>query len=392
MRPWPRSWPPLPGSSVEQEYEAGRLDEALTLARDLFARQPGDAEASYRLAMIHHARGETREALAWARRALILAPDHAAAHVAAAEALLLSGDYAEGWAEYAWRFRLPGAAPLLPEPLALGRPQWQGEPLSDGQLMLVGDQGFGDVIQFSRFVPWVLGQTRRVVLGASDEMAPLIRRMFPDLPIATRAQDYRDFTACCPLSGLPRLHGTRVETIPPPVPVPVDRRRADAWHQRLSAALPPEQLRIGIVWAGRPTHPNDGHRSVAFAALAAALGVVPGIVLVSLQKGERAGDLLPYSGAAPLFDAAPYLTDYEETAAAIAALDLVVTVDTSVAHLAGTMGHPTWLLLPFVPDWRWGLGREETPWYPSLRLFRQQAHGAWGAPLAAVAALLSAAR
>ena len=374
---------------VSRAYEAGRLDEALTLARDLFAVRPGDADSAYRLGKIHHARGEIQEALAWARRALILRPDHAAAHVAVAEALLLSGDYAEGWAEYAWRFRLPGAAPFLPEHLRLGRPQWQGEPLGDGPLMLVGDQGFGDVIQFSRFIPWVLAQGQKTILGVSDEMVPLMRRMFPDLPIATRAQDYRDFTACCPLSSLPHLHATRVETIPPPVPVPVDALRADAWRQRLSQALPAGLRRIGIVWAGRPTHPNDRNRSIAFAALADALGGVPGIALVSLQKGERAGDVRTYAGAAPLLDAAPFLPDYEDTAAAIAALDLVVTVDTSVAHLAGTMGHPAWVLLPFVPDWRWLRAREDTPWYPSLRLVRQQAHGAWDASLAAVTSALS---
>lgn len=389
MPPSRPSWRLLAGTSVGQAYAAGRLDEALDLARDFFARRPGDAEAAYRLGQVHHARGEIQEALAWARRALMLAPDHAAAHGALAEALLLGGDYEAGWEEYEWRFRLPGAAPFLPEPLRRGRPQWQGAPLGDGPLMLVGDQGFGDVIQFSRYIPWVLAQGQSTILGVSDEMAPLMRRMFPGLPLATRARDYQDFAACCPLSGLPRLHGTRVATIPPPVAVPNDPRRAETWRQRLSQALPQGKRRIGLVWAGRPTHPNDRNRSIPFTTLAAVLGAIPGIALVSLQKGARAGEIAAYAGTAPLFDAAAFLTDYAETADAIAALDLVVSVDTSVAHLAGAMGHPTWLLLPFVPDWRWGMGRADTPWYPSLRLFRQQARGAWDAPLAAVAAALS---
>jgi tetratricopeptide (TPR) repeat protein len=390
MGRWRRSWPRLARTSLDRAYAAGRLDEALSLARDLFARHPGDGEAAYHLSVIHHARGETEEALAWARRALILAPDYAAAHMAAAEALLLGGDYAEGWAEYAWRFHLPGAAPFLPEALRRGRPEWQGEALGDGRLMLIGDQGFGDVIQFSRYIPWVLAQGLSPILGVSDEMAPLMRRTFPALPLATSAQDYRDFTACCPLSGLPRLHGTRAGTIPPPVAVPSDPGRVEAWRQRLSRALPAGLRRIGLVWAGRPTHPNDQRRSIPFAMLAGVLGSKPGIALVSLQKGARGGEIAAYAGTAPLFDASAFLTDYAETTDAIAALDLVVTVDTSVAHLAGAMGHPTWLLLPFVPDWRWGLGRAESPWYPSLRLFRQQAPGAWEAPLVAVASALAA--
>jgi len=373
---------------VSRAYEAGRLDEALTLARDLFAVRPGDADSAYRLGKIHHARGEIQEALAWARRALILRPDHAAAHVAVAEALLLSGDYAEGWAEYAWRFRLPGAAPFLPEHLRLGRPQWQGEPLGDGPLMLVGDQGFGDVIQFSRYIPWARAQTEEVFLATSKEMAPLIARLFPDLEIQMRWADCRNFAAFSALSGLPRLHGTRVETIPAPVAMPVDAVRVEAWAERLAEVLPVGLRRIGIVWAGRPTHKNDRNRSIAFGKLAEALGAVPGIALVSLQKGDREADLKDYAGAAPLFDAAPHLSDYEDTAAAIAALDLVVTVDTSVAHLAGAMGRPTWVLLPFTPDWRWLREREDTPWYPSLRLFRQDAPAAWDAPLAAVVAAL----
>ncbi|GAB0119306.1 tetratricopeptide repeat protein [Acidisoma sp. 7E03] len=377
-------------AAVLRAFDAGRLDEALTLARQLFLAEPGEVEAPYRLACIHHRGGEIGEAEAWTRRVLLLQPDHAAAHVLLAELLLLQGRLAEGWVEYDWRFHLPGAAPFLPEALRQGRPLWDGGPLP-GPLMLVGDQGFGDVIQFSRYVPWVLERVRDVRLGASDALAPLLGRVFPRLRVATRVADYADFTACLPLSSLPRLHGTTCETIPLPVPMAPEPGRVAIWRERLQVALPEGLRRIGLVWAGRPTHGHDAWRSIPFARLAEALAGLAGITLVSLQLGERAAERAGYAGAAPVFDAAPFLSDYEETAAALAALDGVVTVDTSVAHLAGSLRLPAAVLLPATPDWRWGLSGERSAWYPSLRLYRQPALGDWQAPLAAVRAALSAA-
>jgi hypothetical protein len=194
-----------------------------------------------------------------------------------------------------------------------------------------------------------------------------------------------DFAAYAPLSGLPRLHGTRLDTIPPVVPLALDPLRAERWAARMAERVPAGLKRVGIVWAGRPTHKNDRNRSIPFAVIANALGRVPGIALISLQKGDRSADATAYRGAAPLIDATPDIADYEDTATLIASLDVVVTVDTSVAHLTGILGKPGWVLLPFTPDWRWLRRRTDTPWYPSLRLFRQQAHGRWDAPLAAVA-------
>lgn len=373
----------------EMYRQIDRLDDALAAARQAVSLMPGDPVALHNMAVIHHQRGEADESIAASRRALLLKHDLAGSHFAIAEAQLLRGEMAEGWERYEWRFRIAGVPPLMPPAIEEGRPQWGGRRLPAGQrLMLVGDQGFGDVIQFSRYIPWVLEQTGDIFLALSKEMAPLISRMFPGIDIRQRWGDCRDFAEYCALSSLPRLHGTRLGTVPAPVPVPRDPAREAAWADRLAAALPAGLLRIGIVWAGRPTHKNDRNRSIAFPTLAAALGMVPGIALVSLQKGEREADLKTYDGAAPLFDAGPYLVDYEETVAAIAALDLVITVDTSVAHLAGTLGHPAWVLLPFIPDWRWLRDREDSPWYPSLRLFRQQASFDWHPPIAAVAAEL----
>jgi Flp pilus assembly protein TadD len=376
--------------NISEMYRVvGRLDDALSAARRAVDLHPGDAAALQNRAVIHHERGEIELGLACSRRAASLRPEMAGAHFAIAEAQLLRGEYAEGWEEYEWRFRMAGIPPLLPVALQRGRSQWGGSSLGHGRLLLIGDQGFGDVIQFSRYIPWAMAKGQPTILATSNEMAPLMRRMFPDLPIATNWADCTMFAAFCPLSGLPRLHGTRLDTIPPPLPIPIDPERAALWRTKLDRIIPPGVRRVGIVWAGRPTHRNDRNRSMSLSTLTARLAEVPGIVLVSLQKGDPSAEVKSYSGRAPLIDAAREITDYEDTVAAIAALDLVVTVDTSVAHIAGAMGRPCWVLLPFTPDWRWLRERSDSPWYSSLRLFRQPAPARWDEPLAAVATELA---
>jgi hypothetical protein len=376
--------------NISEMYRVvGRLDDALAAARRAVDLQPGDAAALQNRAVIHHERGEIELGLACSRRAASLRPEMAGAHFAIAEAQLLRGEYAEGWEEYEWRFRMAGVPPLLPVALQRGRSQWGGSSLGNGRLLLIGDQGFGDVIQFSRYIPWAMRQGQPSILATSNEMAPLMRRMFPELPIATNWADCTMFAAFCPLSGLPRLHGTRLDTIPPPLPIPIDPDRAALWRTKLDLLIPPGLRRVGLVWAGRPTHRNDRNRSMALSTLTPPLADLPGIALVSLQKGDAAAEIKAYSGRAPLADAARDITDYEDTVAAIAALDLVITVDTSVAHIAGAMGRPCWVLLPFTPDWRWLRDRTDSPWYPSLRLFRQQAPTHWDEALAAVAAELA---
>jgi len=376
--------------NISEMYRVvGRLDDALGAARRAVALQPGDSAALHNQAVIHHERGEIEAGLACSRRAVGLRPDMAGAHFAIAEAQLLRGDYAEGWEEYEWRFRMPGVPFLLPVALQRGRSQWGGSSLGAGRLLLIGDQGFGDVIQFSRYIPWAVARGQPTILATSNEMAPLMRRMFPDLSIATNWAECTMFAAYCPLSGLPRLHGTRLDTIPPPLPIPVDPERGALWRTKLDLAIPPGLRRVGIVWAGRPSHRNDRNRSMALSTLARPLAEVPGIALVSLQKGDASAEVSSYAGRAILADAARDITDYEDTVAAIAALDLVITVDTSVAHIAGAMGRPCWVLLPFTGDWRWLRDRADSPWYRSMRLFRQTAPARWDEPLAAVAAELA---
>jgi hypothetical protein len=215
------------------------------------------------------------------------------------------------------------------------------------------------------------------VVVADPLLHPLIRQLHPGLKLVGRWDRCPPFAAYCPLSGLPRLHGTTIDTIPARIPyLQVDPARAENWRARLDELVQPCTRRIGIAWAGRPTHNNDLNRSISLAAFAPIAGL-DGITLVSLQKGAAVRAIADYSGPAPLINLGAEISDFVDTAAIIEARDLVVTVDTAIAHLAGAMGKPVWILLPYAPDWRWLLDREDSPWYATARLFRQQCPGDW---------------
>ena len=303
-----------------------------------------------------------------------------------AQALLLTGDFVPGWEHYEWRYRIPGAPALMPK---TDRPQWDGRALSGERLLLIGDQGFGDVLMFARYLPWVRERADPVVLACSKEIQPILRGMFPWIETETSWDRMPPYACFCPLSGLPRLHGTTLATIPGGVPYyAADPALAARWRARLDRDIPAGLRRVGIAWAGRGTHNNDRNRSVALQAFTP-VGAVPGVALVSLQKGAPAEQAGAWPGAAPLLDLSAEIDGFEDTAAIIDGLDLVLCVDTAVAHLAGVMGRPVWVLLPFAPDWRWLLGRSDSPWYPGLRLFRAPAPKRLEAAIAAAAAALA---
>ncbi len=360
----------------------GRYDEALEAGLKAVAGDPNDAIAHANLSVLHYERGAPTDALISAERALRINPNMPGAHFGLAEALLLRGDLARGWEEYEWRFRMPGVPPLMPKN---DIPQWDGKPLESGRLMLIADQGFGDGIQFARYIPWVKERCAEVVVACSQELQPLIRQ----IPGADSLFDRWEAAPACaafiPLSGLPRLHGTRVETIPWRGPyLKADPDKAARWKARLDQLVAPDHRRIGLVWAGRPTHKNDRNRSVALKDLAP-LTDLPGITFVSLQKGPGQGQIGGYFGRAPIVNLGPELETFAETLAVLDGLERVVTVDTSVGHLAGASGKDAFVMLPFAPDWRWLQERADTPWYPSLRLFRPPAPRDWAAVSAEVA-------
>jgi hypothetical protein len=367
----------------------GRLDEALATAQRATALAPVDPLCLHNQAVIHYHRLEVQAALDCAGQALRIDPTLPGAHFIRAEALLLRGEWAEGWEEYEWRFRIPGAAPLMP-PTA--KSQWDGAHLKDGTLLLIADQGFGDIIQFARYIPWVAQRCSRIAIAGSAEVASLLRQIAPGARHFPRWDDTPDYAAFCPLSGLPRLAGTRIDNVPAPMPyLRADPVRAVQWAQRLEGLVPPGFRRIGVIWAGRPTHNNDRNRSAQLADFRP-LGDVAGIALLALQKGPKTGQAGDWYGRAPLINIGAEIADYDDTMAILDSLDLLVTVDTSVAHLAGAMGRPVWIMLPRAPDWRWLLDRSDTPWYPSARLFRQTTVRRWDDAVLAIAAELSTSR
>jgi Flp pilus assembly protein TadD len=365
----------------------GRLDDALRAGNTAAALAPDDPHCHHNLGVLHYHRLELDQAIAAAERALALAPEFPGPHFGIAEASLLRGDFRRGWEEYEWRFRLATASRLMPP---TDKPQWDGAPIRDGTLLLIADQGFGDVIQFARYIPWAAERCPDIALACSSEMHTVVRQL-PGLRLLfDRWEQQPPFAAYCALSGLPRLAGTRLDTIPAPTPyVKADPERAALWAERLATLTPARYRRIGLVWAGRPTHQNDRNRSAALAAFAP-LGELPRVALLSLQKGASQAQLGGYWGRAPLINLGPDIRDFDDTMAVIAALDLVVTVDTAVGHLAGAMGKPVWIMLPYAPDWRWLLDREDTPWYPTGRLFRQGPDRRWAPVIARIAEELAA--
>jgi len=365
-------------------YErVGRYEEAVSAGQRATELDPRDPEAQHNLGVAYYRLLRIDEAVACALRAILLDPTLPAAHFALAEALLVQGEFAAGWEEYEWRFQMPDAGTLLPKTDA---PQWNGAPIADGRLLLIADQGFGDVIQFSRYIPWARERCPHLVLACGGEVLSLFRHNFPWLHLTNRLDLGVPFSASCPLSGLPRLHGTNLETMLATTPCirAVPDSVAD-WKRRLDVLSPGPKRRIGIVWAGRANPPN---RSMGLPVLAP-VAALDGVVLVALQKGAAQAEVAGYNGRAPLINLGPEIADFSDTAAIIESLDLVVTIDTAVAHLAASMGKPVWIMLPYSSDWRWLRGRSDSPWYPTARLFRQEAPGQWGPVAARVAEALS---
>ncbi|HQT68361.1 MAG TPA: tetratricopeptide repeat-containing glycosyltransferase family protein, partial [Acetobacteraceae bacterium] len=348
-----------PRNMCEIYRGAGRLDDAVAAGRRAVELSPEDSRAHFNLALIHYERLELDEALACADRALALDGAFAEAHFERAEVLLLGGRMAEGWESYEWRFKLKQAEGMLPK---TEKPQWDGSALPSGRLLMVADQGFGDCIQFSRYIDWVAERAPAPILACSAELVPILKQLPGFGKIVTRWEATGEYDAYIPLSGLPRLAGTGVDNVPNKVPYlrPAEAQ-IEAWRKRLDILVPRGLKRVGLVWAGRPTHKNDRKRSMKLSQFAP-LMARDDIAIITVQKGDSIAQVGSYYGRAPLINLGPDIQDFTETMAILESIDVLVTVDTSVAHLAGAAGRPAYVMLPFAPDWRWLINRDDTPW------------------------------
>jgi Flp pilus assembly protein TadD len=359
-----------------------RHEEAVATCRAAIRMRPDNANAHANLGVALRRLGRLEGAMASLREAIRLEPGHINARTGLAMTLLSLGRLAEGFAEYEHR--------LAPRPAHIpGPPAWRGETLEGRTILLHAEQGIGDTIQFVRYLPEIARRgAGRVLLAAPPLFARLLAGL-PYLDALVHPEEREKLRAHvhCALLSLPHALGTTIETIPAPVPyLRAEPAALLRWRERLGGIPGP---RIGVVWAGNPKHHNDRNRSIPPELLAPLLRV-QGVSWLSLQLGANAARPADLARQGTLLDLAPELTDLAETAAAIMHLDLVVAVDTAVAHLAGALGRPTWVMLPFVPDWRWLLGREDSPWYPTMRLFRQRCAGDWDGVVARVAAALEA--
>jgi tetratricopeptide (TPR) repeat protein len=356
-----------------------RLDESVASYRTALAHQPDLTAALANLGTALGRLGRVDEATTSYRAALRRAPDLAELHESLGRALLLAGKLDEGWAEHEWRLRAPTA------PNRFAQPQWRGEKLGDRVLLVHAEQGYGDTIQFCRYVPRIAAPAR-VVLEVPEPLVGLLAGLPGVERVVARGATLPPFDLHCPMLSLPLVFRTTLETVPNQAPyLAVEPARAAAWQARLA---PLGGTRVGLVWAGRPTHRADRRRSLDLASLAP-LAAVPDVSFVSLQTGPASAQTRRPPPGLRLHDWTAEFGDFAETAALVAGLDLVITVDTAVAHLAGALGRTVWLLNRFDGCWRWLLERDDSPWYPSLRQFRQPRLGDWDAVLRAVAAALA---
>jgi tetratricopeptide (TPR) repeat protein len=363
-------------------YDIGRFDAALAPLSRAIALRPGYAEAVYNHGAALMALRRIDDALADFARALALRPDHPGAAWNRGLCNLLAGRWREGWPDYERRWETEQTPPHWH---GYGRPQWTGrEDIRGRTLLLHSEQGHGDTIMAARFVRPAIEMGARVILDVSDAMRPLLGQ-FDGVTLTRAGEPVPAFDLHCPLMSLPHALDVTLETMRADVPyLAAPAAHVEKWRGRLPRS---GGLRVGINWAGSPTFRHDPARSIGLARMLPLLAQ-SGVQFFSLQKDLRDGDAETLRGEPRIEALGGQIESFADTAAIISLIDLVISSDTSVVHLAGALGKPVWILLPFVPDWRWLLDREDSPWYPTARLFRQPALGDWNGVIGQVSAAL----
>jgi len=350
----------------------GRLDEAVEYFLESIRCRPKFFQAWSNLGNALRAQNQLDEALVAYRHSLAIEPNNAIVKFNIAIVLLLQGQLTkEAWLKYEYRWVTLNCSPHR----GFMQPLWRGEePLAGKSILLYAEQGFGDTIQFIRYAAVLAARGATVHVEVQKGVKTLLQGAAGTASVFAQGEPLPHFDLHCPLLSVPFALDTQLDSIPAEVPYfRAPRALAETWSQRLA---PSGKFRVGLVWRGNPKHANDANRSVPFETFRPVLEV-KGCEFVCLQLGLNETEAPAFAGQPNRSNPVAQVADFAETAAIIEQLDLVIAVDTSVAHLAGGLGKPVWLLLPFSPDWRWLLGRDDSPWYPGMRLFRQPAIGDW---------------
>ncbi|MFL9888425.1 tetratricopeptide repeat protein [Paraburkholderia agricolaris] len=356
-----------------------RFDEALAANERMLEIDPRSTTAWLNRGNVLLNLAKPDQALEAYERALAIEPEHLDVHGARAFVYLRQGDFERGWREYEWRWRDPSSKDARHD---LSAPRWSGtEDLNGQTILLHAEQGFGDTLQFARFVEPIVARGAKVLL----EVQPALRLLMPSLhgpsQIFSKGEPLPPYDFHCPLLSVPLALGTDLTTLPAHTPyLFADPRMVEKWRPLLGDD---PRLRVGVVWSGNPQHLNDRNRSIRLTSLAPLVKAVPEVDWISLQKIVRDDDKAELA-VLPLRNLANEIRDFSDTAALVSGIDLVIAVDTGVAHLAGALGRPVWLLLSEPSDWRWMSGRTDSPWYPAARLFRQGKVGDWASAIEAV--------
>jgi hypothetical protein len=355
-----------------------RLDEAAGHYHDALRLNPNHAEAHRNLGTILQIQGSFDQAMTHFESAVRLRPDFGEAHTDVSLLALLKGDYGRGWVEYEWRWKMPRVAER-----AFTQPTWDGSALAGRTILLHAEQGLGDTLFFVRYAPLVKQRGGKVIVECQQALLGLLPGVEGIDQIVARDAALPEFDVHAPLASLPRIFQTTLHTIPHDTPyLHLEDQRVEHWRRALPEILgmPEARLRVGIVWQGNPKYSGDRFRSIPLLKFEV-LARVEGVRLVSLQKGPGTDQLAQLGGRFPIVDIESLLGEDSESLTNIAAvvknLDLVIACDTAVAHLAGALGAPVWLALPHSPDFRWLLDRRDSPWYPTMRLFRQSRRCNW---------------
>ncbi|MBF0107887.1 MAG: tetratricopeptide repeat protein [Magnetococcales bacterium] len=363
--------------------DQGIMERAIASFSRAIDLDPEFSSAWVNLGLCRKAMGDFPAAQACFERALELDPDNALGHVNLALTLLLAGAYTRGFAEFEWRFRLPQGHPLPLEPPP-GTPPWNGESLSGKKILVLAEQGYGDAIQFVRFIPNLHALGGQTLLAVPAPLESLFQEQQGLGRVQSTVRRDEKFDFFIPMMSLGRFFAPTPDTISGPIPyLEANRERAMAWERR----LPPNRFRIGLVWAGKPLHANDPlrRRSLPAAALTPLFQEQDNLLFVSLQKESPTEVCFDLPPDRTVLDFGKELHDFADTAALMDRLDLIITIDTAAAHLAGALGKPVRVLLPLAPDWRWSMDRTSSPWYPTSRLYRQTRPNHWEEPVARLA-------